>query len=127
MLEEALVRLGKRSLACWIAAVALSMLQSVTIGDSNVNYEQQAVERVIALNYRILASQESAPWDQNIPSIITPSATGTNTTPGESGPNTAPDENLSFEWINQVDMSSWLPDNMWPLDAADMNNDLSWV
>ena len=129
MLEEVLVRRGKGSLPCWILAVALSMVQSVVSGDSSVNYEQQAVERVIALNYRILAAQESAPWDHYMPSVITPSASGTNvdTTPGDTGPHTIPNGDVSFEWVDQVDMSNWLPDNLWSLNATDMYNDLSWI
>ena len=127
MLEENLVRLGKGSLPCWILAVALSMVQSVASGDPNASYEQQAVERVIALNYRILASQESAPWDQNVPNVLTPSATGTNATPAESAANPEPPADLSFEWVNQVDMSNWLPDNLWSLDASELYNDLSFM
>ncbi|KAF2239068.1 hypothetical protein EV356DRAFT_161994 [Viridothelium virens] len=127
MMEEVLVRLGKKSLPCWIVAMALSMVQSVISNDSTINYEQQAVERVIALNYRILASQESAPWDQNIPNVVTPSATGTNGSWGGSENVPTPAADMSFEWINQVDMSNWLPDNLWSLDGADAQNDLSWM
>ncbi|KAI9693800.1 MAG: hypothetical protein M1822_003071 [Bathelium mastoideum] len=129
MLEETLVRLGKKALPCWILAVALSMVQTAASADSSTNYEQQAVERVIALNYRVLAAQESAPWDQNIPSIITPSATGTNptTTPRDSEPQITASGDLSFEWVDQIDMSSWLPDNLWSMDSTNMYNDLPWA
>ncbi|KAL9096061.1 MAG: hypothetical protein Q9165_001583 [Trypethelium subeluteriae] len=127
MMEEVLFRIGKRSLPYWIVAMALSKVQSVTSNDSTTNYEQQAVERVIALNYRILASQESSPWDQNIPNVITPSATGTNGSMGDPENDQPPAANMSFEWINQIDMSNWLPDNLWTLDGVDAQNDLSWI
>ncbi|KAI9705774.1 MAG: hypothetical protein M1820_005022 [Bogoriella megaspora] len=118
MLEDHLIWIGKRSLPCLILAIALSLLRTATSAAPSANYEQAAIERVIALNYRIVAAQEQAPYADGIPSMLTPNQS-------TNGP--TPPADLSFEWVDQVDMSGWLPENFFSLDQADLGNDLSLI